>query len=256
MSNFISIAQAFAQWQELASSIHKQYGEDDVPAMNESWNDYTDGLAKDGQLCALQYHYCPAYDEPMPGTGSRWDALSDDREFILDAMNVTLEATFIPFSQSRNKAEKTPSLNWLVTLKKDGREVITTDYMQGCGHCPADKKTFNTPALNPATEKRDAIKYECETGREYSTKFFSNLNHRPGKPIAPPDVTDVLHSLLLDADALNCRDFADWCGDFGYDTDSIKARETYDACIATATKLRAAFGQKTVDDLRELFEGM
>lgn len=244
--SFISLSQAFAQWQELAADIPK----DDGPALAESWNDYTDSLAKDGELCALQYQYCPAYDDDMPGSGSRWDALSDDREFILERMGVTLDAVFVPFSQSRNKAEKLPSLNWRVTIKKDGREVITADYSQGCGHCPADKKTFNTPALNPATEKRRAIASECETGRAYVNGW------KQGAKIAAPDIADVMHSLLLDASALDCRDFADWCADYGYSDDSISARAAYDACIATATKLRASFGQKTVDELRELFEGM
>lgn len=244
--SYISLSAAFAQWQELAAGIDK----DDGPALAESWNDYTDGLTKDGQLCALQYHQAPAYDEPMPGEGSRRDALRDDREFILDAMKITLDAEFVPFSQSRNKGEAHKSLNWRVTLKKDGREVITTDYMQGSGHCPADKKTFNTPALNPATEKRRAIASECETGRVYVNGW------KQGAKIAPPDVADVLHSLMLDASALDAGTFEDWCAELGFDSDSIKARGMYDACIAEALKLRAAFGEKTLSELRELFEGM
>lgn len=248
MSNFISIAQAFVQWQELAADIPK----DDSAMLAESWNNYTDSLEKDGQLCSLQVHYCPAYDDEMPGEGSRFDALSEDREFILERMGVTMDSVFVPFSQSRSKGEKIPSLNWRVTMKKDGREVITTDYMQGCGHCPAYKNpsTFNSGKRDQwRTDQR--IKEECETGREVPK---DGGMRRPR--IAPPSVVDVLYSLLLDASALDFRDFADWCSDLGYDTDSIKAKQAYDECIATATKLRAAFGQKTVDDLRELFEGM
>jgi hypothetical protein len=85
----ISLSQAFAQWQELAADIPQ----DDAPMLAESWNDYTDSLCKDGALCDLQYHYAPAYDEEMPGDGSRFDPLSDDREFILDALGVTMRAT-------------------------------------------------------------------------------------------------------------------------------------------------------------------
>lgn len=244
--SYISLSQAFAQWQELAANIPKNDG----PMLAESWNDYTDSLCKDGELCALQYQYAPAYDDDMPGTGSRWDELSDDRAHVLDAMGVTLSAVFVPWSQSRNKAEKDPSLNWRVTLKKGGRDVIETDYMQGCAHAPA----YNDPSVFPGPQrKRDQyttakrIREECETGR-----------HSTGRrlPLDPPDVVDVLHSLMLDASALDCRDFADWCADFGYSDDSITARGMYDACIATATKLRAAFGEKTLRELAELFEGM
>lgn len=252
MSDYISISQAFAQWQEISADVPK----DDGPALAESWNDYTDSLAKDGQLCALQYHHCPAYDEPMPGEGSRWDALSDDREFILAAMNVTLAAVFVPFSRSRNAKEKDPSLNWRVTVKKDGRDVIETDYMQGCAHCPA----YKSPVMFPGGKKKDehmtrkAIAQECETGK--AAKHYDAFGLTSGKAIDPPDLADVLHSLLLDAAVLDARDFADWCGDFGFDADSIKARGIYDTCLAEALKLRAAFGEKTLAGLRELFEGM
>lgn len=249
--SFISISSAFAQWQELATDIPK----DDAAMLAESWNDYTDSLCKDGQLCALQYHHAPAYDDDMPGEGSRYDELSDDRAFILEQMGVTLSAEFVPFAQSRNKKEKEPSLNWLVTLKKGDREVLTTDYMQGCGHCPAyQRNNFNTPTVNPANEKRAAIAQECATGFEAKGGMMGGQFKRGRK--LEPEVIDVFYSLLSDSSVLDCRDFADWASDFGMDADSIKARAMYDACMADALKLRAAFGDKTMSDLRELFEDM
>lgn len=248
MSAYISIAQAFAQWQELI----KECGvSDDGPAMSESWNNYTDSLCKDGQLCDLQYHYCPAWDDEMPGTGGQWDALSDDREFILERMGLTMDAKFVPFSQSRNKGEKHPSLNWSVTIKKDGREVLTTDYMQGSGHTTAYKNPvrFNNPKrdLDQHTTNKN-IREECETGRICAPGFKGKVD--------APDLADVLHSLLLDSSALDCRDFEDWCGDLGFEPDSIKARSIYDACIAIGLKMRGTFGDKTMRELHELFEGM
>ena len=251
--SFISLSQAFAQWQELAASMPK----DDGPALAESWNDYTDSLARDGRLCAMQYHYAPAYDDNMPGDGSRWDALSDDREFILDAMGVTLSATFVPFSQSRNKAEKEPSLNWRVTLKKGDSEIITTDYMQGCGHAPA----YKTP-IKFANGERDeyltkkAIARECETGKRARSLGRGGPSFIDGGKIEAPDVVDVLHCLMSDSDAIDYRGFEDWANDMGFDSDSIKARDIYTACLGTALKLRSAFGESTLGDLRELFEGM
>lgn len=256
----ISLSQAFAQWKDGGGmgSPFDIHGRDDAPALAESWNNYTDSLAKDGELCALQYHYAPAYDEDMPGEGRRFDPLADDREFILDAMGVTLDAVFVPFSQSRNKGEKNPSLNWRVTLKKDGREVIATDYMQGSGHCPA----YSSPTLF-ASGKRDEyttqkrIAAECETGRttsrgDHRTSSFD----ASGKKIAPPSVVNVLYSLMQDGRAIDSRDFADWCADYGYDTDSRKAEETYRACLDIGLKLRGTFGEKTMRELYELFQDM
>lgn len=122
----ISLSQAFAQWQELAADIPK----DDAPALAESWNDYTDSLCKDGALCDLQYHYAPAFDEEMPGDGSRFDPLSDDREFILDALGVTMRATR---KDGPREGWDASASHWRVTLRRD-RASMTTDYSMGAAH--------------------------------------------------------------------------------------------------------------------------
>jgi hypothetical protein len=242
----ISLYQAFANWQELAQSIPK----DDGPALAESWNDYTDSLCKDGELCALQYHHAPAYDDAMPGEGSRFDPLSDDRDFILSAMNVTLAAEFVPFSQSRNKDEKGPSLNWKITLRKDGRDVLSCDYMQGCAHCPAYNLSVKEAGNRDSILRDNLIRRECETGKTARPALIG------GKKIDPPDLADVFYSLLLESSAIDSGGFADWCAEYGYSEDSIKARAMFDSCIDTALKLRGAFGESTLAQLRELFEDM
>jgi len=44
---------------EIAPFVIEQYGEDDVTAMNESFNDWTDTLCSDGELHESQYNaYC------------------------------------------------------------------------------------------------------------------------------------------------------------------------------------------------------
>lgn len=124
----ISLAQAFAQWRELSADIPR----DDGLMLAESWNDYTDSLAKDGELCALQYHYAPAYDDPMPGEGSRFDPLSDDREFILGAMGVTLKATR---TESRDNADNwsADASHWLCTVAHNGKR-MSVAYSMGAAH--------------------------------------------------------------------------------------------------------------------------
>jgi hypothetical protein len=45
--------------EEIAPFVIEQYGEDDKPAMNEAFNDWSDSLCKDEQLHDLQYDkYC------------------------------------------------------------------------------------------------------------------------------------------------------------------------------------------------------
>ena len=251
--SYISLSQAFAQWKELAVDLPK----DDFPMLAESWNNYTDSLCKDGGLCDLQRHYAPAYDDEMPGEGTRWDALSDDREFILEKMGVTLTAQFVPHSHSRNKSEKEPSLNWRVTLKLRDREVLTADYTQGCGHCPAYKNPLKFPdGKRDEYRTREAIARECETGKRVRAFSAGAAGFFDGAKIDAPPLVEVFGCFLSDARVLECGGFEGWASEYGYDTDSIKARSIYDACLEHAMKMNAAFGGKTMADLHELFEGM
>lgn len=161
-----------------------------------------------------------------------------DSDMIAD-LGLTIRAEFVPFSQSRNKGNKHHSLNWRVTLQCKGRDVLTCDYSAGSAHCPADKKRWPTPH-----DKRQAIADECESGREAPHKY------RKSKKIEP-DARDVINSLLLDASALDCASFADWCSDYGYDADSLSARKIYDECIAHAVAFRAAVGAENFEKLRD-----
>lgn len=67
-----------------------------------------------------------------------------------------------------------------------------------------------------------------------------------------PKIEDVLYSLVLDSEACEMS-FEDWCCNFGCDTDSIEALETYRACQKNTDKLRKA-GIYINDELREFFQ--
>lgn len=125
---YISLAQAFAQWQEIAAGIPT----DDYVALAESWNDYTDSLTKDGQITALQYQYAPSHDEPMPGNGSRWDALSDDRDYILGAMGVTIRCKYIDSRPDSDQWDAAAS-HWRITIKR-GRRSFAIYFSQGSAY--------------------------------------------------------------------------------------------------------------------------
>lgn len=68
-----------------------------------------------------------------------------------------------------------------------------------------------------------------------------------------PKVADVLHSLILDASAAD-ENFHDWCANFGYSDDSIKAMNTYKACLEVAVALRKHFSPDTLRTVRELLQ--
>jgi hypothetical protein len=161
------------------------------------------------------------------------------RQAIADA-SITLTAVFVPYSQAEKRegdSRQLPTLNWQVTILHNGRTILTTPYSAGCAHCPAYKRDL------PKYEKGIAVAYECENGKRAS--HVSSGGHvSPSTRSILPDVADVMYCLLSDANALNARDFKDWAGNCGYDTDSIKALETYRACLDVGLKLRNGLGDE------------
>lgn len=160
----------------------------------------------------------------------------DEVNSVAAQLGLTMKVVFVPFSQSRSKGEKSPSLNWLVTLAKGGREFLTTDYMAGCGHCPSHQQRATVD-----TDK--AVRFECENGK----------SARNALPILP-DLADVLYSLVSDADVIDAGGFEDWASNYGYDTDSRKAEATYRDCLEAALKLRGAIGDEGLRQLREALQ--
>lgn len=75
---------------------------------------------------------------------------------------------------------------------------------------------------------------------------------KAAKPQAP-SAADVLHSLLLDAEAAG-DSFGDWCANFGYNTDSIKALNTYMACAKIGEELRKIMSPALRKRLSELLQ--
>ncbi len=100
--------------------------------------------------------------------------------------------------------------------------------------------------------------YFTGTGLRKLTKLGKIRNTSAGRGVVPPApvppvAADVLYSLLLDSDAA-AMSFNDWCSDFGYDNDSIKALTTYQACCKSAEELRKIFKRETLAELRETLQ--
>jgi hypothetical protein len=72
------------------------------------------------------------------------------------------------------------------------------------------------------------------------------------KPIAP-HAADVLQSLILDGEAVN-ESFLDWCANYGYSDDSIKALNTYNECCKTGEILRKFFPREALQALRDALQ--
>lgn len=180
-------------------------------------------------------------------------------------------AEFVPFSKSRNKAEKHKSVNWKLTLcqakpaapsepefksgvytKADApaamRSILTCDYSSGTAICPADKR-------KDSYRKQELINWECENGvAAFAMENMGVISPQRKKPILP-DLCDVLASLSMDASAIDEGPFEDWASSLGYDTDSRKAEAIYNACLDIAVRLRSGLGESTFTRLREACQG-
>jgi hypothetical protein len=166
-------------------------------------------------------------------------------------LNLTVKAQFVPFSVSRSKDQKDKNLNWKVTLQRDGRDIIETDYSAGQGHCPSYKSPpkFSSGAVDK-WKHRKQIDMECETGKRCKFQYESAQSLSPisSQPIVP-DECSVIYALVMDSDVLNYSSFEQWAGDFGYDTDSRQAEKIYQDCLAIALKLRAGLGEQALSEL-------
>ena len=172
---------------------------------------------------------------------------------------VTVEAVFVPFSQSRNKGEKSPSLNWVVTVKRNGRPVLFTDYMSGCGHCPGNKaKMPDDFDRHPRNWTPLVTAWECENGYRATWSRWGGFARWKGGTMTTtkeqglkPDPCDVLYSLAMDSSVLDAGGFESWAADYGFDSDSRSAEAIYKACLEIALKLRAGIGEAGLAALAE-----
>jgi hypothetical protein len=130
--------------------------------------------------------------------------------------------------------------------------------MKGSGQIPLKTLASSDYKSVVEREKNQFIKYCCENGKFPHAFEFSNIKPKnvSGKPVKfpVPTVDEVLYSLYMDSDVLNYRSFSEWAGEFGYDVDSIKAREIYDACQKIAVVFDSMFSKQQKEELQELLQ--
>ena len=68
-----------------------------------------------------------------------------------------------------------------------------------------------------------------------------------------PSLEDVMTSLSLDSLSTNMS-FDDFCSEFGYDNDSIKALKLYEQCKEDDVRLRKLFGEDYDEIMEEVAE--
>lgn len=146
--------------------------------------------------------------------------IEDAVSAILEKSGVTVAVSFVG-ATTRDKWECD---EWRVTLTRAGRESVRFEYFTGTGHrkCPPKMVQEMKRALaNRHYRDHPAVKAQYQKA-------------------VPPHVAGVLHSIIMDSSASQ-QSFAEWCSDFGYETDSRKALSTYEACQINGDKLAKIF---------------
>lgn len=76
--------------------------------------------------------------------------------------------------------------------------------------------------------------------KQLTVDFHMGQGHQQAEPTAH----DVLSCLLMDASGYDsARDFEDWASEYGYDTDSRKAEQTYNTLIKQTRRLKQFMGE-------------
>jgi hypothetical protein len=167
---------------------------------------------------------------------------TEERQALIDSLGLTYDAQFVPQSLSRNAGEKHKSINWRITIKK-GANVLTTDYMQGIGHIP------NFEKLGRGYDRQEAEGQAAEKGLYKKNPNSSWLWVK----LPTPPLMDVLHSLVLDSEALYAGCFEDWAGEYGYETDSRAAERIYQLCVDIGRQLRKLVEPSKLAELRNAY---
>lgn len=101
----------------------------------------------------------------------------------------------------------------------------------------------------------NGVFFDYKTGLGHKTNFrgreYGKTNKKPENSVRledaqcwahVPNIDDVLNCLFSDARA-GAESFNEFCSNFGYSNDSLKALDTYRACMDSAKKLRLALGK-------------
>jgi hypothetical protein len=165
--------------------------------------------------------------------------------------------------------EEWPHFYWSIALVRIEKSLHTI-YKTGVAHhtLKGHHFSFGESYLSPKKRKAAAPKKahffkgkfwleadRNERGKSYRYDIQPGANASASIQLipTPPNLLDVLHSLLLDASTVEYS-FRDWCADYGYSNDSIKALSIFRACEEIAEKLKKFFTNEEIATLNEALQ--
>lgn len=147
-----------------------------------------------------------------------------------------------------------PCIAYTVELLDSRRRVIWTGpYRLGVGH--VKPKGFCGPSFRwPLAELRLLETWQSKPGAQFTDKALwascAALLAKAQK--VSPSLNDVCHSLLMDGSAFfDGERFEEWAANYGYSSDSIRAKETFETCDRIGRDLSRALSRDELAALRE-----
>lgn len=192
---------------------------------------------------------------------------SETFETFAARLDLTLEAKNVPFRFPTRKADSQwdkSAIHFAVTVygAPEARTGTRPVIWQGC---------YSVGAGHPVMwAQREARKAKNRLGslsgyRALVSKLSQSprqepVNHAEARAaiearyreLAPLQIADILESLQCDVSGIEDSTFEDWAGDYGYDTDSRSALETYEACRETARAMRAGLGREAFREFLDI----
>lgn len=114
---------------------------------------------------------------------------------------------------------------------------FSTKFLEHGRHFPEDK------------ESRDIFGVTFRRGSSsFSLRFGQSINNSDHAGSTAPTSYDVLAGIIKNDPGT----FEDFCGDFGYDTDSRTAERTYKAVVKEWQKVNRFFTSEEIEQLQEI----
>lgn len=154
---------------------------------------------------------------------------------------------------------KWPNVAFTVTLKRNGRAFFIGPYRFGVGHfAPTSAEAARMGSFYGRRLPGGADNLAAIWARKPGACFHDEaLWAAVAADVAlsrkfSPTVAQVLPSLLMDGAAyFDAETFDEWASNLGYDSDSIKARDTFDACDKIGRGVARAFTPAEIELLRD-----
>jgi hypothetical protein len=116
-------------------------------------------------------------------------------------------------------------------------------------HCPTCKRTGQVPDLGARRHGHHYRVTLSKPAKRLTFDFWSSIKDAEDgiETVTPYNVL-----ACISGDAYTPETFADFCADYGYESDSIKALQTFRRCSAFAKRLRAFFTETELEQLQEI----